>query len=100
MVSGRRTAPSAPGAALMLLVMLYWSVATAAADEGRGRILYENECAGCHDKRVHTRGRRLPATLADLQREVERWQQIQNLRWSREDTADVVDYLNASQYRF
>ena len=50
--------------------------------------------------RVHEREQRLPENLGELQRKVERWQQNQGLHWGREEIADVVDYLNASQYRF
>lgn len=85
---------------MVFLLMGCLPVATAGADESRGRIFYENHCASCHDKRVHEHEQRLPENLGDLQREVERWQQNQALYWGREETADVVDYLNASQYRF
>ena len=85
---------------MVFLLMGCLPVATAGADESRGRLLYENHCASCHDKRLHEREQRLPENLGELQREVERWQQNQGLHWGREEIADVVDYLNASQYRF
>jgi len=87
-------------ASMVFLLMGCLPVATAGAEESRGRILYENHCASCHDMRVHEREQRLPENLGELQREVERWQQNQGLHWGREEIADVVDYLNASQYRF
>jgi mono/diheme cytochrome c family protein len=85
---------------MVFLLMGCLPVATAGADESRGRLLYENHCASCHDKRLHQRDQHLPENLGELQREVERWQQNQGLHWGREEIADVVDYLNASQYRF
>jgi mono/diheme cytochrome c family protein len=77
-----------------------WLAMPAAADSGRGAALYENHCQVCHSKRVHQRDQRLPANLAELRSEVERWQKQQNLRWSDEDVADVVEYLNSTQYKF
>ena len=85
---------------MVFLLMGCLPVATAGADESRGRLLYENHCASCHDKRLHERDQRLSENLGELQREVERWQQNQGLHWGREEIADVVDYLTASQYRF
>ena len=85
---------------MVFLLMGCLPVATAGADESRGRLLYENHCASCHDKRLHEREQRLPENLGELQREVERWQRNHGLHWGREEIADVVDYLNASQYRF
>lgn len=87
-------------ASMVFLLMGCLPVATAGADESRGRILYENHCASCHDKRLHERDQRLPENLGELQREVDRWQRNQGLHWGREEIADVVDYLNARQYRF
>ncbi len=79
---------------------ILWLALPAAADSGRGAALYENHCQACHSKRVHQRDQRLPANLAELRSEVERWQKQQNLRWSDEDVADVVEYLNSTQYKF
>jgi len=72
----------------------------AAADSGRGAALYENHCQACHSSRVHQREQRLPDNLVQLRVQVERWQKQQGLRWNDEDVADVVEYLNATQYKF
>ncbi len=72
----------------------------AAADETRGSALYENHCGECHSARVHDRAQRLPGNLAELKAQVVRWETELNLRWSDEDIADVVDFLNATKYKF
>jgi len=72
----------------------------AGAQGTRGSALYENHCQACHDKRVHDRTQRLPANIAELRFQVDRWQKAQNLQWSDEDIADVVAYLNSTQYKF
>jgi mono/diheme cytochrome c family protein len=70
------------------------------ADEARGRALYENHCGECHSARVHDRAQRLPTNLAELRAQVDRWQKELKLRWSDEDIADVVGFLNATKYKF
>ncbi|MEI7682218.1 MAG: hypothetical protein WCK07_22675, partial [Betaproteobacteria bacterium] len=70
---------AAYAASMVFLLMGCLPVSTAGAEESRGRILYENHCASCHDMRVHEREQRLPENLGELQREVERWQQNQGL---------------------
>ncbi len=71
-----------------------------AADEQRGRALYENHCQGCHSVKVHNRRQRWPADISQLRDIVDRWQAQQNLRWSRDDIDDVVYYLNVTQYSY
>lgn len=87
-------------AGLVLACALLCAALPAAADSVRGRTLYENHCDGCHSTRVHEREQKLPANLEDLRMQVERWQALQNLRWSADDIRDVVDYLNLTKYRF
>lgn len=82
------------------LAVLSLMAAPAVADSARGASLYENHCQACHSSRVHDRAQRLPANLAELRAQVERWQQQQNLRWREDDIADVVEYLNVTKYKF
>jgi cytochrome c2 len=76
------------------------NVPAAAADQERGRGLYENHCQTCHTSKVHGRVQRWPGTLEELRAIVDRWQTQQNLQWSGEDIADVVYYLNVAHYSF
>lgn len=69
-------------------------------DAGRGRALYENHCQVCHTSKVHAREKRLPATRAEVRDIVNRWQAQQQLGWNDSDIADVVEFLNRTQYKF
>ena len=69
------------------------------ADAERGRALYENHCVACHTSKVHRREPRQATDTAQLRAIVEKWQAEQRLRWSREDTDDVVHYLMLTQYK-
>lgn len=89
---------SAAGA--ITLALLSFVTLPAQADIARGRSLYENHCEACHSTRVHDRTQRLPADLGELRQQVERWQKQQDLRWSDGDIRDVVEFLNATKYRF
>ncbi|MGH8617623.1 MAG: c-type cytochrome [Burkholderiales bacterium] len=86
----------------LLAVMLLAGTAGegAAADLGRGRLLYENHCQFCHNRQVHGRADRWPNTRAELRGIVDLWQRNDRLRWSDAEIDDVTAYLNATQYRF
>jgi mono/diheme cytochrome c family protein len=66
----------------------------------RGQALYENHCRVCHDAYVHTRDARRVHDLGELQLYVSTWSFHAQLDWSREEIADVVDYLDRSYYHF
>jgi len=66
----------------------------------RGRQLYENHCQVCHTAQIHGRKNRMAFSAGDLREIVERWQQNQGLRWSREEIEDVVQFLGATRYHF
>ena len=70
------------------------------ADAERGRALYENHCVVCHTSKVHRREPRVAANNAQLYKIVDNWQAERGLRWSREETDDVVSYLRLTQYNF
>lgn len=71
-----------------------------AADPGRGEMLYENHCRGCHVSSVHDRSERRATSIDRVYFEVGRWSREQKLEWDETDVADVVDYLNETFYRF
>lgn len=87
-------------AALVLLLGEGTGVSVEAADLTRGRALYENHCVVCHTPGIHKRPNRIVLTLEELRQIVSHWAQQENLRWSREDIADVVWYLNETKYRY
>ena len=65
----------------------------------RGRLLYENHCVVCHTSKVHRRIPPLPIDLAELREIVATWARERNLRWTDEEIADVVEYLDVTYYR-
>jgi len=74
--------------------------AIAPADPGRGEMLYENHCTGCHVSSVHDRSEQRATSLDRVSFEVGRWSKEQNLGWDDGDVADVVEYLNETFYEF
>ena len=69
-------------------------------DAGRGRALYENHCVVCHTPKVHSRPNRIPLNVNQLRQIVTDMAKAENLRWSEEEIADVVWYLNETKYRY
>jgi len=87
----------------IVVVALLWVAPAAAAempDLARGRALYENHCVVCHTQSVHTRPNRMTLGAAELREIVDRWQREEKLRWSAQDTDDVVFYLRTTRYKF
>jgi hypothetical protein len=80
---------------LLLLPCTAW-----AQDAGQGRVLYETYCGGCHYERVHQRLRTSVKDLSDLRDMVARWAPQTKRRFTLDEQADVVQYLNESHYRF
>lgn len=66
----------------------------------RGRLLYENHCVVCHTPKVHRRVPTLPIDMKELRQIVSAWAKGEQLGWSDEEITDVVEYLDATQYRF
>ena len=90
-------------AALGMLVAAALAATPAAAqiaDPARGRALYENHCVVCHTASVHTRPNRIALTREEVRGMVDHWQRQQNLKWSTQDTEDVVEFLGTTRYRF
>lgn len=86
--------------ALAFAALLAWTVAAPAADDERGRILYETRCGGCHAASVHGRAGREARDYAAVRRQVRRWSDNLHLDWSDEEVSDVSSHLNARYYRF
>lgn len=66
---------------------------------GRGALLYDTHCIGCHTTQAHWRDRRLVTDWASLREQVRRWQDLQRLGWSEDDVTAVARHLNARFYR-
>ncbi len=73
---------------------------TAHADVGHGKALEEQSCTKCHDNSVYSRPDRRIKSLAALQQRVNMCKKQAGAEWDKEETADVVEYLNTEFYRF
>ncbi|MEJ2258565.1 MAG: cytochrome c [Woeseiaceae bacterium] len=70
------------------------------ADVQRGEQLHDEHCMKCHDDSVYTRDERFVASRQALVKQVNRCAQNTGTEWSDDDVDDVVDYLNATYYKF
>jgi mono/diheme cytochrome c family protein len=84
----------------MAAVLTAASSLSLAADVARGRALYENHCGFCHTPKIHSRANKLPMTKNEVRLMVDDWRRQSNLAWTPEEVEDVVEYLNATRYRF
>jgi hypothetical protein len=71
-----------------------------AADEQRGRMLYENHCGFCHASVVHVREQHKVHNAAELRAAIQRWSSELKLKWQENDVNDVQLYLNSLYYNF
>lgn len=65
-----------------------------------GKKLYEADCHGCHDSRIHTRPNRIIHTYSDLVNRVKFCDNAAKTGFTDAEMADVTDYLNATFYKF
>jgi mono/diheme cytochrome c family protein len=90
--------------ALGAVALLGLPLEAAAQNIERGRLLYEKHCTGCHYERVHQR----PRGTSEVQNITHLRQLVASrstltmtkYRFTAQDKEDVVQYLNASYYKF
>lgn len=84
-----------------LLAMFAAPAIGSAQDAARGRELYEAYCFDCHYPRVHEmpRGRSEVQNLQHLRELVSSRATLTKHRFTEQEKADVVEYLNRSYYR-
>jgi mono/diheme cytochrome c family protein len=71
----------------------------AAGDANRGEALHR-DCEGCHGTELYVKPRAKVKTLSTLKKEVERWNDRMNPKFTKQETEDLVAYLNRDFYRF
>lgn len=79
---------------------LVLSGSAAATDLEHGKSLLEERCTKCHDDGVYTREDRFITSKEALAKQVNRCSINTGAQWFDEDVADVVDYLDATYYKF
>ncbi len=82
------------------ILALMLSGNAAAGDPAHGKQLLEEHCTQCHDSSVYTRKDRFITSKEALSKQVHRCAINSGAQWFDEDVADVVNYLNATYYKF
>lgn len=71
-----------------------------ASNVENGKKLYDANCHGCHDTKVHTRPNRIIHTYGDLVNRVKFCDAQVKAGFSDDQIKDVSDYLNTEFYKF
>jgi mono/diheme cytochrome c family protein len=85
--------------AIVVLTIPAFSIAQAAGDPGRGAALHE-ACLGCHGTELYVPPKAKVKTLSALKKEVDRWNDRYNPKFSKQEIEDLVAYLNRDFYKF
>ena len=83
-----------------VFTLLAFSSALPAADIENGNDLHFEHCTGCHDSSVYTRADRKMADLAQLGKQVRFCKDAVGATWFDDEVDDVIEYLNATYYKF
>lgn len=84
---------------LFCLMLALCAGAAAAADDSRGRLLYETHCIACHTTQMHWRDQRVVKDWAGLLVQVQAWQARARLDWPAADVEAVARHLNETIYK-
>jgi len=92
--------PAVPVSALLGMLAAAAATATfAAGDPVRGEKLHQ-DCLGCHGTELYVPPRARVKTLAALKKEIERWNDRMNPKFSKQEVEDIVAWLNRDFYKF
>jgi mono/diheme cytochrome c family protein len=79
--------------------MLYAGDMPAAGDAARGVKLHD-DCLGCHGAELYVPPKAKIKTLAALKKEVDKWNDRMNPKFTKQEVEDLVEYLNHDFYKF
>jgi mono/diheme cytochrome c family protein len=85
--------------AAFVTLMLFAGHAPAAGDAARGTKLHD-DCLGCHGTELYAPPKAKIKTLAALKKEVDRWNDRMNPKFTKQEAEDLVEYLNRDFYKF
>lgn len=92
---------------LLLLLFVFLTTASFAADTEQGKELHNTHCKSCHvgmsggeGDLLYTRADRRANSLTKLENQVRRCETNLELKWFEEDIMDVVQFLNTHYYKF
>jgi cytochrome c553 len=77
-----------------------WIPARAAGGTEHGKQLHEKHCVACHSSEVYTREKRMVNNFAELKERIRQCELTNDLAWFDEEIDAVVNYLNATYYKF
>ena len=87
-----------------LMICCLLLVSSVQADVENGKTLHAEKCVSCHMMPDHTvlytRPERVVDSLHRLGGQVSACTQVLNISWFPEEEKDVVEYLNATYYKF
>lgn len=83
-----------------LIIFTCLSQSTFAGDIANGKKLYEGNCLGCHDTRIHTRPNRIVHTYIDLVNRVKFCDNAAKTGFNEKQLDDVTEHLNDAYYKF
>lgn len=85
----------------MLASSVLFTSATAhgAGNADGGASLHES-CLGCHGTELYTPPKAKVKSVSALKKEVERWNDRYNPKFSKQEVEDLVAYLNRNFYHF
>lgn len=83
----------------LTLLLCAATLVHAAGDPVRGEKLHA-DCLGCHGTEVYLPPRAKAKTPAALKKEVVRWNDRMNPKFSSQDIEDIVAWLNRDFYKF
>lgn len=73
--------------------------AVAAGDPVRGEQLHQ-DCLGCHGTELYVPPAAKVKSLAALRREVEKWNDRMNPKFTKQEVEDLIAWLNRDFYKF
>jgi mono/diheme cytochrome c family protein len=80
------------------VLMLLAGAALAAGDPVKGAQLHQS-CLGCHGTELYVPGRAKAKTLDALRKEVVKWNDRMNPKFTKKEIDDLVAYLDRDFYR-
>ena len=66
----------------------------------RAALLYENHCKLCHSQQIHWRDKKVANNWQNLIYQVDFWQHVSGLDWTKADIKEVSRYLNSQFYHY
>jgi len=83
-----------------ILVPLALFTAAAQVHAQDAAALVSRDCMSCHGTEVYTREGRMVRSLEGLRQQIARCHSVTGKKWSATDVENVVQYLNATYYKF